>query len=79
MKHLIKEKTQGFQLTYSYQTSGVKDWQVRYKLPKIEGDFYYTNFGNNEQLGRSFGGYATISLPFVKGNIFYLGREWVQD
>lgn len=73
MKHLIREKTHGFHLTYSYQTTGVKDWQVRYRLPKIEGDFYYTNFGNNEQLGRSFGGYASISLPFIRRQHFFIG------
>lgn len=68
MHHLLQGHSFAFEGSYTFQTSGEKEWQQAFRFPRWGGTFFIADFGNPQQLGWSFGSYLFGELPIFRKN-----------
>jgi len=65
MKHLPQESIFGFDFSIYKIVSGLKNWHLTYKNPKIGLTIYHSNLGNQLVLGNSSGLTSWLEFPFI--------------
>jgi hypothetical protein len=63
MEHLVQGHAPAVELSFVKQTTGIKEWEQRYALPRYGVTGYFSDFGNREVLGVGFGAFGFIDLP----------------
>ncbi len=66
MKHLPQENIFGFDFSVFKIVSGLKNWHLTYKNPKIGLTVYHSNLGNQLVLGKCSGLASWLEFPFIK-------------
>lgn len=83
-QYLKDGNTNFFELAFSVQTAGQKDWHVANSFPKIGVALMVGNSGSNEYLGRMAAIYPFVNFPIYRAKRFYtgfrlgLGVGWIQ-
>ncbi len=68
--HLIKNRPEGFIVSYNQKTYGDSTWQQRFNYPDYGLSFSYQDF-NNETLGKNFALYAHYNFYVLKRNVMF--------
>ncbi|HUM46187.1 MAG TPA: hypothetical protein PLD84_04615 [Chitinophagales bacterium] len=63
----IKGASNAFELNFSKQTDGSKDWQQMFHYPSPGIAVAYTNYGNNEVLGYGISLMPNMDIPLIQG------------
>ena len=66
MTHLLTGHSVGGELGFVKQTSGKKEWEEAYRLPRYGASLYFADYGNPLVVGQSLGAFGFIELPMVK-------------
>lgn len=64
----IPDHSTAFDLNFTLQTYGKKDWEQRRHFPMVGVGITYTNYGIDSIYGRCIGIYPNLQLPIVRGN-----------
>lgn len=65
MTHLLTGHSFGGELSLVKQTSGRQEWEQVYGKPRYGVSLYFSDFGNKEVLGQSYGSFGFVELPMA--------------
>lgn len=75
MNHLIQGHAHAGELTLLLQTTGKKEWEGSFKLPRYGITGYFSDFGYNEVLGKACGAYLFTELPLIRKNNWSFNKK----
>ena len=70
-QYLRDSHTNFFELAFSAQTSGQKDWHIVNNFPKIGIGLMFGNTGSDKYLGKMAAIYPFVNFPLYRAKHFY--------
>lgn len=70
MTHLLTGHSVGGEISLVKQTSGRQEWEQSYGKPRYGISLFFSDFGNKEVLGQSYGAFGFVELPM------YTYKSW---
>ncbi len=75
MAHIPQNHSKAIEFTVFHQTNGSKFWHKAYKYPTLGATFFAGSVGNSEILGKYYGLYSFLDLPFIRKEHFVFSSK----